>query len=300
MKRKVMLSAATLATLAGAGAALAVPSPTLSGERLMNQSPSQVGSTCNDVTGRSFTYTVSGVAFGAYPGTFTETGTVTFAAPDTLNAPVTNVTSTFTITGANGTVTGTKSYVAGQTTGTAGCRFVGFGDEGRAVVDNVRYTATLPDGTVDEGRSRISLFDTSLIGSFDSTFVSTRPVVVDGDGDGVLDPDDNCPAVANPGQADLDGDGIGDACDPVDDRTAEQRLVALLAAAGDAGPGKSFRAKLTNALAAARAGDVAGACDSLGSFERQLAAQSGKSVAAADAEAWTAESAAIRALLGCG
>lgn len=35
----------------------------------------------------------------------------------------------------------------------------------------------------------------------------------DGDGDGVIDGDDNCPDVANEGQADVDGDGTGDACD---------------------------------------------------------------------------------------
>lgn len=36
----------------------------------------------------------------------------------------------------------------------------------------------------------------------------------DTDGDGIADPDDNCPTVANADQADEDGDQIGDACDP--------------------------------------------------------------------------------------
>jgi hypothetical protein len=36
----------------------------------------------------------------------------------------------------------------------------------------------------------------------------------DADGDGVRDPEDNCPTVANAGQADANSDGVGDACTP--------------------------------------------------------------------------------------
>jgi hypothetical protein len=39
-----------------------------------------------------------------------------------------------------------------------------------------------------------------------------KPVFGDTDEDGIPDRDDNCPATANPDQADTDGNGIGDAC----------------------------------------------------------------------------------------
>ena len=39
-------------------------------------------------------------------------------------------------------------------------------------------------------------------------------IVADTDGDGFLDDEDNCPAIANADQADADGDDAGDACDP--------------------------------------------------------------------------------------
>jgi hypothetical protein len=39
----------------------------------------------------------------------------------------------------------------------------------------------------------------------------------DADGDGVRDPDDNCPTVSNADQLDQDADGVGNACDPDQD-----------------------------------------------------------------------------------
>ena len=49
-------------------------------------------------------------------------------------------------------------------------------------------------------------------------FNSTMPIP-DGDNDGVMDVADNCPAIANPDQTDTDGDGLGNACDPIQGAT---------------------------------------------------------------------------------
>ena len=46
-----------------------------------------------------------------------------------------------------------------------------------------------------------------------NSHVSGQKTATDGDGDGVADTTDNCPAVFNPGQGDLDEDGKGDSCD---------------------------------------------------------------------------------------
>jgi hypothetical protein len=45
--------------------------------------------------------------------------------------------------------------------------------------------------------------------------------ILDQDGDGIVDTQDNCPTTPNPDQADADGDGIGDACDTCTDTDAD-------------------------------------------------------------------------------
>lgn len=50
-----------------------------------------------------------------------------------------------------------------------------------------------------------------------SSLFTLLSAVIDSDNDGIEDANDNCPAVANADQADFDGDGYGDACDPDDD-----------------------------------------------------------------------------------
>jgi len=59
-----------------------------------------------------------------------------------------------------------------------------------------------PDTTKNEICGRTASF---------SIFAIMQPL--DGDGDGIVDASDNCRAVVNPDQTDIDGDGLGDACD---------------------------------------------------------------------------------------
>lgn len=54
---------------------------------------------------------------------------------------------------------------------------------------------------------------TGMDGAGSSSDTTIGPMLMDADGDGVPDSDDNCPDVSNPGQENLDGDIAGDVCD---------------------------------------------------------------------------------------
>ena len=67
---------------------------------------------------------------------------------------------------------------------------------------------TLKQHLLDNGRTLDSLSGKVLTGK-----LAKLSTLTDSDGDGVPDTRDNCPAIYNPDQADMDHDGIGNACD---------------------------------------------------------------------------------------
>lgn len=89
---------------------------------------------------------------------------------------------------------------------TAGQLIGWVGDSGNAenVGSHLHFELHRPDG------SKLNPYESLLA----ATVITTPAASDDRDGDGVSDAADNCPSVANPDQADTDGNGIGDRCDP--------------------------------------------------------------------------------------
>ena len=150
-----------LAAFAGCLLAVVMASPAhaqtpLTGEFLASHTAATITSgICNPLGDSSYTFEITGPASGPYPGSFTETGSVTIGpqtepipgAPGQYRGPVTAFTSSFTISGAAGTVSGTKSLVAGSPANLGVCG----GPAAQVIASALTYEATLPGGTVDSG-----------------------------------------------------------------------------------------------------------------------------------------------------
>ena len=109
----------------------------------------------------------------------------------------------------------------------------------------------------------------------------------DTDGDGVPDFQDNCPLDSNPDQEDLDGDGLGDACDNVVNvEGAVDELIDDIIALdlGTTGLENSLVSILENALASFERGNENAAVNRFNAFINAVEAQRGQALTDAEAD----------------
>jgi hypothetical protein len=99
----------------------------------------------------------------------------------------------------------------------SGDMFVGCATHDGATTDMVAFRAATLIGLIgDTDASTLNPIRILRPELNHAVHLAFRPVL-DSDGDGIDDASDNCASVANPGQGNVDGDSLGDACDPDDD-----------------------------------------------------------------------------------
>jgi hypothetical protein len=187
------------------------PVAPLTGESLLaselgNPGTSTISGTCNPFGTSTFTFTVTGLATGPYPGPFSESGTVVLGAFGVPGNPIaaTSFESDFTIDSLAGDVTGHKSLVGFEATSLGLCGTAAFptgGADSLHFEGTVSYAATIttPTGTgTDSGESFVNLQDSQIRGqigfngfAFAESYVSTAvpACVQDNDHQGDCDDD---------------------------------------------------------------------------------------------------------------
>ena len=163
---------------------------------------------------------------------------VTFPASGSSGGTDTTPPDTTITSGPSGSLTGTAAefrFTSNETGATFLCRLLPL-ESSRTPCSSPKTYTNLTVGTAYTFR----VWAKDAAGNIDAS-PATRTFTPSGggsgtdtDGDGILDADDNCPNVANAGQADTDGDGIGDACD-----TPTPTGSAVLVGAGDISSGGS-------------------------------------------------------------
>jgi hypothetical protein len=177
MKRKLILTTAIVgvALALPAASSAAPPPPTLSGESFHQDIPTITSIDCT-AESLNFTYSATGTATGPYPGTFTESGSMTS----------THLSSSFTINSPVGRITGSKSGSAGVScavpvhcSGAAACDEFGAAFNtlpgGFSGTDTYEATMRTASGTfADNGLFTAVFFrdDSSPLNGFNSDFLS--------------------------------------------------------------------------------------------------------------------------------
>jgi hypothetical protein len=152
------------------------------------------------------------------------------AEPDNTITVGDSVTITYTVTNGNqGGLSLCDATVASPMTLTISAPAAVTVDDGSPAHDNTLVftgcgaanakTATFSSSTLSPAAGYpITGTATDNVGSYvvapsDWRLHVVAPAIVDADGDGVADADDNCPNASNPNQSDVDGDDLGDVCD---------------------------------------------------------------------------------------
>jgi hypothetical protein len=207
-------------------AALTLGAVLASGAELVT---AEVNGTANDVTVTKGTTANFNIKLSA---TGNISSLITSGSPSTAT-----VDTVFSIS-SGGTVTGTTPsavknfYSSGlncSSGGTSNCDVTWDGDPtAYDVPASVAANAATPVGTYTISLSPAAGTTTAAnpsvsggkLADANATSITVHvvaPAITDTDGDGVADAADNCPTVANAGQANNDGDAQGDACDADDD-----------------------------------------------------------------------------------